>query len=34
LYDLENDLGETENLYNQHPEMVKKLKTSLNEYKK
>jgi arylsulfatase A-like enzyme len=34
LYDLESDLGETENLYRQHPEMVKKLKALLKEYRR
>lgn len=34
LYDLEKDLGETKNLYRQHPEVVKKLKALLNEYRK
>ena len=33
LYDLEKDLGETNNIYRQHPEMVEKLKALLNEYK-
>jgi hypothetical protein len=27
VYDLENDPGETENLYRQHPEWVEQLKT-------
>jgi len=33
LYDLEADLGETNNLYNQHPEIVKMLKQKLEEIK-
>jgi arylsulfatase A-like enzyme len=31
LYDLEADLGETNNLYNQHPEIVKMMKEKLEE---
>jgi len=33
LYDLANDPGETANLYNEHPEIVKALKGKLEEYK-
>ena len=33
LYDLEADLGETNNLYNQHPEIVKIMKEKLEEIK-
>jgi arylsulfatase A len=33
LYNLEADPGETINLFNQHPEIVKKLKTQLELYK-
>jgi arylsulfatase A len=33
LYDLEADLGETNNLYNQHPEIVERLKQKLEEIK-
>ena len=34
LYNLKNDPSETKNLYNSHPEIVKKLKGKLEEYKK
>ena len=34
LYDLENDPGETTNLYFEHPEIVKELKEQLDESKK
>ena len=34
LYNLQTDLGETNNLYQQHPEMVKRLKAQLEELKK
>ncbi|NQT86935.1 sulfatase-like hydrolase/transferase, partial [bacterium] len=34
LYDMEKDPGETTNLYHKHPEIVKKLKAQLEEYKK
>jgi len=34
LYDLKNDPGETTNLYFEHPDIVKALKTQLDEYKK
>ena len=34
LYNLKNDPGETKNLYNKYPEIVKKLKSKLEEYKK
>jgi len=34
LYDLRNDPGETRNLYFEHPEVVKELKTQLEEVKK
>lgn len=34
LYDLEADPGETNNLYNQHPEIVKELKALLDETKR
>jgi arylsulfatase A len=34
LYDIENDPGETTNLYLQHPEIVKELKQQLDESKK
>ena len=34
LYDIENDPGETTNLYFQHPEIVKELKQKLDESKK
>ena len=30
LYDLEDDPGETKNLYETHPELVKELQTMLN----
>ena len=33
LYNLEEDLGESNNLYNQHPEIVKRLKRQLEEIK-
>ena len=33
LYDLAKDPGETKNLYNDHPEIVKALKEKLDEYK-
>ena len=33
LYDLTKDPGETNNLYNDHPEIVKALKEKLDEYK-
>ena len=33
LYDLEADLGETNNLYNQHPEIIKKMKQRLEDFK-
>ena len=33
LYDLENDPGETVNLYSQYPEMVAELKAKLEEFK-
>ena len=33
LYDLEADLGETNNLYNQHSEIVKMMKQKLEEIK-
>jgi hypothetical protein len=33
LYDLAKDPGETTNLYNEHPEIVKALKAKLDEYK-
>ena len=33
LYDLAKDPGETNNLYNDHPEIVKALKEKLDEYK-
>jgi arylsulfatase A-like enzyme len=33
LYDLAKDPGETTNLYNEHPEIVKALKEKLEEYK-
>jgi len=33
LYDLENDLGETENLYSKHPEIVKSMKEQLDKFK-
>ena len=32
LYNLADDPGETKNLYHDHPEIVKELKTKLNEY--
>jgi arylsulfatase A-like enzyme len=34
LYNLENDPGETTNLYFDHPEIVKELKGKLEEFKK
>ena len=34
LYNLEKDPGEIKNLYNNYPEIVKKLKSKLEEYKK
>ena len=34
LYDLETDPGETNNLYNQHPEIMKELKGLLDETKR
>jgi hypothetical protein len=34
LYDLSVDPGETNNLYFKHPDIVKKLKAQLEEYKK
>lgn len=34
LYNLKKDPGETKNLYDSHPEIVKKLKLKLEEYKK
>ena len=33
LYNLEEDLGETNNLYNQHPEIVETMKQKLEEIK-
>ena len=30
LYDLETDIGETNNIYDQHPEIVDELETKLN----
>ena len=33
LYDLEADLGETNNLFNQHSEIVERLKQKLEEIK-
>ncbi len=33
LYDLEKDPGETVNLYSKHPEIVKRLKSKLEEFK-
>mgnify|MGYP000146216685 CR=1 FL=1 len=33
LYDLEKDPGETTNLYNKHPEIVKQLKEKLEAFK-
>ena len=32
LYDLERDPGETQNLYSKHPEIVKHLKSKIDEY--
>ncbi|MDD7985049.1 arylsulfatase [Lentisphaera marina] len=32
LYDLENDLTQTKNLYNEHPELVKEMKSLLESY--
>ena len=32
LYDLKNDPGETKNLYNQHPEIVKRMKDKLDQF--
>jgi arylsulfatase A-like enzyme len=32
LYDLENDIGETKNLYKEHPEVVEKLTKLLEDY--
>jgi arylsulfatase A-like enzyme len=34
LYDLEADPGETRNVYSKHPEIVKRLKTQLDQYMK
>ena len=34
LYNLEVDPGETKNLYNEHPEIVKELKSLLDKAKK
>ena len=34
LYDLEKDPGETNNLYFEHPELVKELKAQLDEFVK
>ena len=34
LYNLADDPGETRNLYNEHPEVVAKLKAKLEEFKK
>jgi hypothetical protein len=33
LYDLQQDPGETTNLYFEHPEIVKALKTQLDKFK-
>ena len=33
LYNLDEDIGETNNLYNQHPEIVKMMKQKLEEIK-
>jgi arylsulfatase A-like enzyme len=33
LYDLDTDPGETTNLYQQHPEIVKQLKNQLDNFK-
>ena len=33
LYNLADDPGETSNLYNEHPEIVKALKSKLDEFK-
>jgi arylsulfatase A-like enzyme len=33
LYDLENDLSQTQNLFNEHPEIVENLKELLEKYK-
>lgn len=33
LYDLENDVRQTQNLYNQYPEVVQEMKTLLNSYR-
>ena len=33
LYNLEEDLGENNNLYNQHPEIVQRLKQIMEEIK-
>ena len=33
LYNLDTDPGETKNLYNKHPEIVKALKAKLEHYK-
>jgi arylsulfatase A-like enzyme len=33
LYDLSTDPGETKNLYSQHPELVKRLKSQLDAFK-
>ena len=33
LYDLDADPGETTNLYHKYPEIVKQLKTQLDEFK-
>ncbi len=34
LYDLDNDPGETKNIYSQHPEIVKELKEQLESFKR
>ena len=34
LYDLSQDLGERRNLYGEHPDVVKRLKTLLDKYKR
>jgi hypothetical protein len=33
LYNLDEDLGETNNLYTQHPEIVERMKQKLEEIK-
>ncbi len=33
LYDLSNDIGETNNVYQEHPEVVEKLLNLLKKYK-